>query len=77
MSEESNEAKLLKLLIGYVHVMAVNNLAALRYQKSFLDLTEEQKNSLNTEVTTGAVRVAEQTSATLATPRGGTPPVVN
>lgn len=35
MIEESEEAKLLKLLIGYVHVMAVNNLAAVRHQKFF------------------------------------------
>lgn len=74
MIEDSNEAKLLKLLIGYVHVMAVNNLAAVRHQKTFLDCTPEQQNKLNEEVTTGAVRVAEQTSAT---PRGETPPVVN
>lgn len=77
MSEDSNEAKLLKLLIGYVHVMAANNLAALKYQKSFLELTAEQKNMVNQEVTTGAVRVAEQTGSTLATPRGEVPPVLN
>ena len=77
MMEESNEAKLLKLLIGYVHVMAVNNLAALRYQKPFLDCTPEQRNTLNEEVTTGAVRVAEQTNAILATPKGETPSIVN
>jgi hypothetical protein len=76
-NEESNEAKLLRLLIGYVHVMAVNNLAALRYQKVFVELTEDQKNSLNQEVTTGATRVAEQTGGALATPMGGIPPVLN
>jgi hypothetical protein len=77
MIEESNEAKLLKLLIGYVHVMAVNNLAVVRHQKSFVDLTEAEKGSLNAEVSGGAMGVAGQIGAIIATPKGETPPVVN
>jgi len=42
-NEESNEAKLLKLLIGYVHVMAVNNLAALAVSEVFSGLDRRTK----------------------------------
>ncbi len=77
MTEESEEAKLLRLLIGYVHVMVVNNLAALRYQRTFDNLTEAEKSSLNQEVTMGAVGVAAQTRAAVVPPKAETPPAVN
>lgn len=78
MSDEiSYEAKMLRYLLAYMHIMLLNNLAAIRYQKPFESLPEDQKNSLKAEVAGGVQGLAGEIDAALARPMGGTPPAVN
>jgi len=75
--ELSYEAKLLKLLIGYVHILAVNSMAITRHQKDYSELTIDQKGNLNSEVGAAAMGVAARIDAAIVPPKDGTPPAVN
>jgi len=58
--ERSYETKLLRLLIGLVHVSVVEQLSLTRHAKPFHTLTPEQKQALQEELATGALAIAEQ-----------------
>jgi hypothetical protein len=59
-NEESNEAKLLRLLIGYFHLSLLNQLALLRHSKSFETLDQSQKDSLVADMMAGVAGIAKQ-----------------
>ena len=80
MNEESNEAKLLRLLIGYFHVSLLNQLALQRYSSSFEKLDPSQKESLANDALGSVASIAKQatpkTVAEILSPNHLTPPTI-
>ena len=69
--EESNEAKLLRLLIGYFHVSLANQFASMRHSSSFETLDQSQKESIANDMIDAVSAIAKQaTPETVA--RAGT-----
>ncbi len=72
----SYESKLLRVLIGFVHVSTLQQLALVRHGKAFHLLNPEEKHALETEMLEAVMNVA-----TLVSPEAlaGTlkPPSVN
>jgi hypothetical protein len=58
--DESNEAKLLRLLIGYFHVSLANQLALLRHSSSFETLDPSQKDSIANDMLAAVAAIAKQ-----------------
>ena len=80
LNEESNEAKLLRLLIGYFHVSLLNQLALQRHSSSFEKLDSSQKDSLATDALAAVASIAKQatpkTVEAILSPNPLTPPTV-
>ena len=57
--DESHEAKLLRLLIGYFHVSLLNQLSLARYAKMFDQLEEQDKQGLQNVLLAGVASVAQ------------------
>ena len=60
--EGTYETKLLRMIIGFLHVSLSQQLALTRYGKPFQSLTPEEKNSLQEEMVTGVLAVADNVS---------------
>lgn len=56
------ETKLLRLVIGLMHVSVTEQLALVRYSKPFRTLTAEEKLALQDEIVANALKIAEQLS---------------
>lgn len=58
----SYETKLLRILIGYLHVSVLHQLAQMRHGKPFPLLAPEEQIALETELASAAGRVAHALS---------------
>jgi len=79
MDEEgSYEAKLLRTIIGFLHISLSQQLALTRHGKPFEHLTQEEKDALQAEminsVATVARQVNEETLRAFLKPPPPTPP---
>jgi hypothetical protein len=61
-TEGTYEAKLLRIVIGFLHVSLSQQLALTRHGKPFENLTPEDKDSLQTEMINSVMTVARQLS---------------
>jgi hypothetical protein len=60
--ESTYEAKLLRIIIGFLHISLSQQLALTRHGKPFESLSPEEKNNLQTEMTNSVMAVAQQVS---------------
>jgi uncharacterized protein (DUF952 family) len=58
----SYEAKLLRLLVGFIHVSTLHQISLTRHGKPLHLLTEVERNELEAEVLSSVMRVAHQVS---------------
>jgi hypothetical protein len=60
--EGTYEARLLRIIIGFLHVSLSQQLALTRHGKPFESLAQEEKDSLQTDLINSVVAVARQVS---------------
>ena len=72
----SFESKLLRVLIGYMHVSVLQQLALAHYGKAFHLLNQEEKNNLENQVLVSEFRIAHHLTDD-ALSGGLTPPTIN
>lgn len=79
-NEESNEAKLLRVLIGYFHISLMNQLALSEHSKPLRSLDQSDKDSIENQMIAAVANIAKQVTpetlkAILAPTPHGPPPV--
>ena len=60
--EGTYETKLLRIVIGFLHISLLQQLALTRHGKAFHTLTQEEKNNLETEMVGAVMMVAHNLS---------------
>ena len=60
--EGTYETKLLRIVIGFLHISLLQQLALTRHGKAFHTLTQEEKNSLEAEMVGAVMMVAHNLS---------------
>ena len=59
-NEESNEAKLLRVLIGYFHISLMNQLAVTEHSKPLRNLDQSDKDSIENGMIAAVAQIAKQ-----------------
>ncbi len=59
-NEESHEAKLLRLLIGYFHISLMNQLALSEHSKPLRNLSPSDKDSIEKDMLAAVANIAKQ-----------------
>ncbi len=78
--DESHEAQLLRLLIGYFHVSLLQQLSVIRHSKSFELLDQPDKDALSNDMVAAVASVSKsvtpETVQALLSSVPGPPPII-
>jgi hypothetical protein len=65
LNQTSYESDLLRVLIGYFHVSLIQQFSLTRHEKSFENLTQEEKDKVSNDVIGAVITMARQATPEL------------